>query len=68
MVTRSRTVSRTPWTGDQHVARPLLTAPDDSNDGEVGRMNGFLAGETEVLGENTLYMFVLFVSKCGGAE
>jgi hypothetical protein len=22
-VTRSRTVGRTPWTGDQHVARPL---------------------------------------------
>jgi hypothetical protein len=25
-VTRSRTVSRTPWTGDQLVARPLLPA------------------------------------------
>jgi hypothetical protein len=50
-VTRSETVSRTPWTGDQLVARPLLTAPGDCDDGEVGGMNGFLAGETEVLGE-----------------
>jgi hypothetical protein len=40
-VTRSRTVGRTPWTGDQLVARPLLTAPDDCDDGEVGGMNGF---------------------------
>jgi hypothetical protein len=28
-VTKSRTVGRTPWTGDQLVARPLLTAPGD---------------------------------------
>jgi hypothetical protein len=40
-VTRSKTVSRTPWTGDQLVARPLLTAPGDWEDGEVGGMNGF---------------------------
>jgi hypothetical protein len=26
-VTRSRTVSRTPWTGDQLVARPLCVCP-----------------------------------------
>jgi hypothetical protein len=25
-VTRSRTIGRTPWTGDQVVTRPLLTA------------------------------------------
>jgi hypothetical protein len=40
-VTRSRTVGRTPWTGDELVARPLLTAPGDCEDGEVGGMNGF---------------------------
>jgi hypothetical protein len=39
--TRSRTVDRTPWTGDQLVARPLLTALGDCDDGEVGGMNGF---------------------------
>jgi hypothetical protein len=50
-VTRSRTVGRTPWTGGQLVARPLLTAPGDCDDGEVGGMNGF-GRETEVLGEN----------------
>jgi hypothetical protein len=27
--------------GDQLVARSLLTAPDDCDDGEVGGMNGF---------------------------
>jgi hypothetical protein len=31
-VTRSRTVGWTPWTGDQLVARPLLTAPGDCDD------------------------------------
>jgi hypothetical protein len=31
-VTRSRTVGRTHWTGDQLVARTLLTAPDDCDD------------------------------------
>jgi hypothetical protein len=43
-VIRSRTVSGTPWTGDQLVARTLLTAPgdcDDDDDGEDGGMNGF---------------------------
>jgi hypothetical protein len=40
-VTRSRKVVRTPWTGDQLVARPLLTAPGECNDREVGGMNGF---------------------------
>jgi hypothetical protein len=50
-VTRSRRVDRTPWTGDQLIARPLLTAPGEcDDDGEVGGM--VLAGETEVLGEN----------------
>jgi hypothetical protein len=40
-VTRSRTVGRTPWTGDRLFARPLLTAPGDcDDDGEVGGMNG----------------------------
>jgi hypothetical protein len=42
-VTTSRTVGRTPWTGDQLVARPLLTVPGDC-DGEVGGMNGFGRG------------------------
>jgi hypothetical protein len=43
-VTSSRTVSRTPWTGDHLVARPLLTAPGDCEDGEVGGMNGIGRG------------------------
>jgi hypothetical protein len=43
-VTRSRTVGRTPWTGDQLVARPLLTAPGECDDDEVGGMNGFGRG------------------------
>jgi hypothetical protein len=43
-VTISRTVGRTPWTGDQLVARPLLTAPGDCEDGEVSRMNSFGRG------------------------
>jgi hypothetical protein len=30
--------------GDQLVARPLLTAPGDCDDGEVGGMNGFGRG------------------------
>jgi hypothetical protein len=42
-VTRFRTVGRTPWTGDQLVTRPLLTAPDDCDD-EVGELNGFGRG------------------------
>jgi hypothetical protein len=38
-VTRSATVGRTPWTCDQLVARPLLTAPGDcDDDGEFGGM------------------------------
>jgi hypothetical protein len=41
-VTRSRTVSSIPWTGDQLVARRLLTAPGDCDDGEVDGMNGFV--------------------------
>jgi hypothetical protein len=44
-VTRSTTVGRTPWTGDKIVARPLLTAPGDCDDGEVGGMNGFWHGK-----------------------
>jgi hypothetical protein len=43
-ITRSRIVSSTPWTGDQLVARTLLTAPGYSDDGEIGRMNGFGRG------------------------
>jgi hypothetical protein len=42
-VTRSRTVSSTPWT-DQLVTRALLTAPGDYDGGEVGGMNGFGRG------------------------
>jgi hypothetical protein len=44
-VTRSRTVSRAPWTGDQLVARATLTVPGDcDDDGEVGGMNDFGRG------------------------
>jgi hypothetical protein len=43
LVTTSRRVGRTPWTGDQLVARPLLTAPGDC-DGEVGGLNSFGRG------------------------
>jgi hypothetical protein len=43
-VTRSRTVGRMPWTGDQLVARPLLAAPGDCDDGEVDGMNSFGRG------------------------
>jgi hypothetical protein len=46
-VTRSRTVSSTPWTGDQLVARPLLPAPGDCEDVEVGGMNGFWQGKSK---------------------
>jgi hypothetical protein len=44
-VTRSRTVGRTFWTGDQLVARLLLSAPGDCDGGEVGGMNGFWHGK-----------------------
>jgi hypothetical protein len=38
---------------DQLVTKTLLTALGDcDDDGEFGGMNVFLAGETEVLGEN----------------
>jgi hypothetical protein len=43
-ITRSRTVSRTPWTGDQLVTRPLLSALGDCDDEEFGGMNGFGRG------------------------
>jgi hypothetical protein len=43
-VTISRTVGRPPWTGDQLVAKPLLIAPGDCDDGEFGGMNGFGTG------------------------
>jgi hypothetical protein len=43
-VTWSRTEGRTPWAGDQLVARPLLTALGDCDDGEIGGMNGFGRG------------------------
>jgi hypothetical protein len=42
--TRSRTVGSTPRMGDQLVARPLVPAPGDCDDGEVGGMNGFGRG------------------------
>jgi hypothetical protein len=48
-VSRSRTVGSTRWTGDQLVARPLLAAPGDCDDAEIGGMSGFGTG-TEVLG------------------
>jgi hypothetical protein len=44
-VTWSRTVGRTPWTGDQLVARPLRVCPGWLCDGEVGGMNGFWQGK-----------------------
>jgi hypothetical protein len=44
-VTRSRTAGRTPWTGDQLIGGPLLTALSDCDNGEVGGMNGFLTGK-----------------------
>jgi hypothetical protein len=44
-VSRSRTISRSPWTGDQLVARPLLTVPSDCDDGEIGGLNGFWQGK-----------------------
>jgi hypothetical protein len=34
-ITRSRTVDWTPWSSDQLVTRPLLTALGDCDDGEV---------------------------------
>jgi hypothetical protein len=44
--TRSRTVSRSPWTGEQLVTRPLLTALGVCDfDGKVGGMNGFGRGD-----------------------
>jgi hypothetical protein len=51
-VTRSRAVGRTPWTGDQLVARLLLTAPGDCVLMEKLVEWTVLAMETEVLGEN----------------
>jgi hypothetical protein len=48
-VTGSRAVRRTPWTGDQLFARPLLTAPGDCEDGDVGGMNGFGRGDRSPL-------------------
>jgi hypothetical protein len=43
-VTRSRTVSSTPWMGDQLIARTLLNAPGDCDDDEVCGMTGFGRG------------------------
>jgi hypothetical protein len=41
----ARTAGRTPWTGDQLVARPVLTASGVcGDDGGIGRMNGFGMG------------------------
>jgi hypothetical protein len=42
-VTRSRTAGRTPWTGDQLVARSA--ASGDCEDGEVGGMKWFWKGK-----------------------
>jgi hypothetical protein len=53
-VTRSRTVGRTPWTGDQLVARPLLTAPGWLWWWRSWWNERVFAGETEVLGDNLL--------------
>jgi hypothetical protein len=50
-VTTSRTVGRTPWTGDQLVAGPLQTAPGDFDDREVGGMNGFGRGNRSTRGK-----------------
>jgi hypothetical protein len=48
-VSRSRTVGRTSRTGDQLVARPVLTAPGEcDDDGEVGGMNGFDRGNRSI--------------------
>jgi hypothetical protein len=45
LVFRTRTVGRTPWTGDQLVARPLLTAPGEcDDDDEAGGINYFARG------------------------
>jgi hypothetical protein len=43
-VTRSRTVGSTHWMSDQLVARALLTASGDCDDGEAGGMNVFVRG------------------------
>jgi hypothetical protein len=44
-ISRSRTVGRTAWTGDQLVARLLLNAPSECDDDRgVGGMNGFGRG------------------------
>jgi hypothetical protein len=44
-VIKSMTVCRTPWMGDQLVARPLLTAQGDCDYGEeIGGINGFGRG------------------------
>jgi hypothetical protein len=54
-VTTPRTVSRTPWTGDQLVARPLLTAPGDCDDGGAGKINGFGRGNRSRLLKKILF-------------
>jgi hypothetical protein len=46
-----RTVSRTPWTGDQLLARLLLTAPGDCVGGEIGGMNGVGWGNRSTQGK-----------------
>jgi hypothetical protein len=44
LLRRSRTVGRTPRTGNQLVSRSLLPAPGDCDDGEVGGMNSIGSG------------------------
>jgi hypothetical protein len=44
-VTRSRTVGRTPWSSYQFVARPIVPALGNCEDGEVGGMKRFWQGK-----------------------
>jgi hypothetical protein len=50
-VSRSRTVGRTPWTGNQLVA--TATGECDDDDGEVGGMNGFGRGDRSTRRKST---------------
>jgi hypothetical protein len=48
--------------GDQLVTRPLLTAPGDCEDGEVGGMNDFGRGNRSARRKPALMPFVLHKS------